>query len=1008
MNRLIESFLPAAAGSTVFASLVEGAIKGTAVLAVAALLAFVLQRTSAARRHLIWACALGMLALMPALVQILPAWKVQAPAVAWMSPVESTRASAGAGSALDVADDLGAHASTAPSDVPGPAASDPGTDPAAASPPAAPAGPPAAEQAAPTPIDMRTLAVAVWALGALLVIAVFMIGHLVLRGLSRDARRLRTGEWHDLALEAADQLRLSLPFALLQGRGVPVPVAFGLLRPRVLLPPEADEWPVERRRAVLLHELAHVQRHDCLTQAVAQLACALFWFHPAVWWAAARLRVERERACDDRVLASRTRASDYADHLLEVVRSLRATRLAALGAVSFAKKSSLEGRLIAVLDPARDRRAVRLRNTIPAAALAALMVLPLAALEPSRAQAGSKHAQKAHKSRPADPAEARPSRVERPANAGASLEAGVDWARSEARRAGDRDWWIGWRIGTSPRMRGGLLGDTGPIHLDMLSVPGHFTLDDVLAGREEGTSSGTYSRDEPHPTALLVRMSGGSLTRVRAQSFHLPVAFAREPLYWLDAIPAEQTFAWLEDEAARTDDVRLRAQLVESAGYLDRSDLVLPFLHATLDGNDASEVRAGAAEAIGRHPSDEGLRLLVEHARQDRSGEVRRASVEALGYFQTPQALEALIALARAGDEGTRRQAFDVMSEKVARQAGDDEKRHQEKARYAEKMAEMDADQDLASKEWDAGPPDEPSVPMDPNEHEVKRQAIEALGRYPESQSLLRLKQIAETSPNADLRREAVESIGRIGTPAAIDVLHRVVWMNRMAEARMTAVEMLARVLPPEEALDQLETIVKSHPSMDTRRVAVESVGRVDGKRAEQILVATIRRGADPEPQRQAVESLGRREGDGIDDTLLEIARSHPVLDVRRQAVETIGRRGTPDVIERLLSVARDDGPEDVRRQAAESIGRLDDPRVKEVLHELAWRGTSSEVMRQAVESLGRIDEDAMADLAEIARSHPSGDVRRQAVETMTRRDPDRALPILERILKEPQRRGDS
>jgi hypothetical protein len=73
-------------------------------------------------------------------------------------------------------------------------------------------------------------------------------------------------------------------------------------------PATADAWPEDRRRAVLAHELAHVKRFDCLTQALAQLACILFWWHPAVWYAARRLRVERERACDDLVLGAGARA----------------------------------------------------------------------------------------------------------------------------------------------------------------------------------------------------------------------------------------------------------------------------------------------------------------------------------------------------------------------------------------------------------------------------------------------------------------------------------------------------------------------------------------------------------------------------------------------------------------------------------------------------------------------------------------------------------------------------
>jgi hypothetical protein len=155
MNRLIESVMPGAAGSTLFASLVEGAIKGTTVLAIAALLAFVLQRTSAARRHLIWACALGMLALMPVLALILPAWRIDAPAVAWMAPIESSPGIAGATPSIDDAR-REAEPSTVGSGVPE-QAPDAGVAPAA--PTTSPVKTKAAEEVAPAPIDVRTLAV---------------------------------------------------------------------------------------------------------------------------------------------------------------------------------------------------------------------------------------------------------------------------------------------------------------------------------------------------------------------------------------------------------------------------------------------------------------------------------------------------------------------------------------------------------------------------------------------------------------------------------------------------------------------------------------------------------------------------------------------------------------------------------------------------------------------------------------------------------------------------------
>ena len=112
---------------------------------------------------------------------------------------------------------------------------------------------------------------------------------------------------------------------------------------------------------MLLHELAHVKRRDCLTHVLAQAACAFHWFNPLAWLAVKRARTERERACDDLVLACGTRGSDYADQLLEMARVLRGDRFPALlggASLAMAHRSQLEGRLIAILDPRLPRAGV--------------------------------------------------------------------------------------------------------------------------------------------------------------------------------------------------------------------------------------------------------------------------------------------------------------------------------------------------------------------------------------------------------------------------------------------------------------------------------------------------------------------------------------------------------------------------------------------------------------------------------------------------------------------------
>src|SRR5205085_2589104 len=122
-----------------------------------------------------------------------------------------------------------------------------------------------------------------------------------------------------------------------------VPVAFGTYQPAIVIPATAEMWDNDRRRAVLLHELAHVARADYFTQSIALAACAMYWFHPVVWWVAKRVRLERELACDDRVIAAGAEPRDYAGHLLEIAYSFGGRRAPAL-AVCMARPRQLEGR----------------------------------------------------------------------------------------------------------------------------------------------------------------------------------------------------------------------------------------------------------------------------------------------------------------------------------------------------------------------------------------------------------------------------------------------------------------------------------------------------------------------------------------------------------------------------------------------------------------------------------------------------------------------------------------
>ena len=304
--------------------------KSTLLLGTAAVAAHALRRGSAAARHMVWGLALGAAMALPALALVVPGWKPAFLAV--LRP---------AAAAWEV--------ETAAAAVPS--------------------------------LPFTTVLAVVWAAGAAVVLARLALGLRAARRLARHAEVVEDPAWTGLLERLGRAMEIDRPVALLRSDEAAMPLTWGALRPAILLPAEADAWPEERRRVVLLHELAHVARRDCLVQTLAAVCCAAYWFHPGAWWAARKMREEREQACDDRVLAAGARASDYAGHLLEVARAYRAPLCAA--AIAMAAPSQLEGRVRAVLEPRRDRRAVTRRTGAVCAAAVLLASAPLAAVSPS-------------------------------------------------------------------------------------------------------------------------------------------------------------------------------------------------------------------------------------------------------------------------------------------------------------------------------------------------------------------------------------------------------------------------------------------------------------------------------------------------------------------------------------------------------------------------------------------------------------------------------------------------
>jgi TonB family protein len=160
----------------------------------------------------------------------------------------------------------------------------------------------------------------------------------------------------------------------------PGPAAWSIGRKLLLLPDCAGEWPDERRRMVLLHERAHLAHNDSWALLVAELACAVYWMNPLVWFAAAEMRREQEHAADDAVLNSGADPAEYAGHLVAIARAARAPVLTA-GAVH---QSDLSVRVKAILDRGRIRTMTTRKTLFVCVAFLVGLTLPLASLQAQR------------------------------------------------------------------------------------------------------------------------------------------------------------------------------------------------------------------------------------------------------------------------------------------------------------------------------------------------------------------------------------------------------------------------------------------------------------------------------------------------------------------------------------------------------------------------------------------------------------------------------------------------
>ena len=165
------------------------------------------------------------------------------------------------------------------------------------------------------------LIVLAWMIGVVSFLIRMLGGWWWIHRLHREARATLPSVWTETATRLVETLGLSRRVHIVDTSNVDTPTVIGWMTPVILLPVAAlAGLSASQVEAILAHELAHIRRHDFLVNLLQTLAETMLFYHPAVWWLSARIRVEREHCCDEVALSVCGDALSYAEALVELER----------------------------------------------------------------------------------------------------------------------------------------------------------------------------------------------------------------------------------------------------------------------------------------------------------------------------------------------------------------------------------------------------------------------------------------------------------------------------------------------------------------------------------------------------------------------------------------------------------------------------------------------------------------------------------------------------------------
>ncbi|MFC1514214.1 M56 family metallopeptidase [candidate division KSB1 bacterium] len=230
-------------------------------------------------------------------------------------------------------------------------------------------------------INIPSVLFFIWISGALVIFIQLLINILGPMWLIRKAKAITDPGIIKLAEECEKVIGCKKRPKLLRSKWIEVPLSWGWINPAIILPENHMYWSSERLEVILLHEMAHIKRNDSFTTIFGILFSMVFWYNPLTWITLKKIYFERESASDDYVLRSGKRASEYADHLLDIVRTLSVGKPYSPFALAITYKSNLEERIMSIFNTHKSRSSLKPSMIAAALVFTLIFIVPFAVIQ---------------------------------------------------------------------------------------------------------------------------------------------------------------------------------------------------------------------------------------------------------------------------------------------------------------------------------------------------------------------------------------------------------------------------------------------------------------------------------------------------------------------------------------------------------------------------------------------------------------------------------------------------